>query len=598
VAVAVAAALTGLSGAGTLLHPDPPLAAPRGPGGQALRDLAHRTDSTVTASVVYDRRRHSMAMYTNEFRAAETGPFADYMQVLGHLPFLLREDLRRVAVIAFGTGTTARSVTQWDAPSEIHLVEISKAVFSLAGHFAGDGPLAEPRTPDFLRDPRTRVHLTDGRRFLALRAPGSLDLVTMEPLLPYSPGTAYLYTREFYALAARALSADGLLVQWVPTHAVPPDHYESLLATFARSFRHHSVWFLDGATILVGSERPHLPERADVDRRLRAASEAARLALHEARVAGSADLLAAYLGGDLPSVVGGAPDVTDDRPFVEQVGLWKYDGSHLHFYHPNFTVLESLAARGGTSPLDGPDWTRMRVARVAGYRALRDATRGATPLASAREAVEDLGAARRILPRSVVLHAEETLALRFATELELTRRGGRDAVALVRDQLARDPGSALLQAALGRVATDGRPALAPAEAAARATAIAPWFFVHAPAWLAGLAPPEPGRSPLEDVGDLPRGTALARLATGEDPLAVALRAAYRVRVGRAFVALLGERPLDPAERRALRPLLDPALLAEAARAVEARGGSPARELGGLARRDLPRPPGMAVAEAP
>ena len=92
-----------------------------------------------------------MVLYTNEFRAAETGPFADYMQVLGLLPFLLRDGLERVAVVAFGTGTTAEAVTLWPSLREIHLVEISRAVFHLAPHFAGEGPLEQTRTPNFLR---------------------------------------------------------------------------------------------------------------------------------------------------------------------------------------------------------------------------------------------------------------------------------------------------------------------------------------------------------------------------------------------------------------------------------------------------------------
>lgn len=585
-AAVAAAALLGWSGAGTPFEPAPPLAAKPAP---RLRYVDHRTDSTVTASVAYDRSRHSMVLFTNEFRAAETGPFADYMKLLGHLPFLLRDHIERVAVIAFGTGTTARSVVLWPEPSEIHLVEISQAVLSMAPHFAGDGPLREPRTPAFLEDPRTRVHVTDGRRFLALRPPGSLDLITMEPLLAYSPGTASLYTREFYRLAERALSDRGLLMQWVPTHALPNPYFESLLATFAHSFPYHSVWFADGATLLVGSREPHLPEPARLDARLHALPRPIAVSLHEARIAGADDLLAAYLGSDLLAVVGDAPVVSDDRPFVERVGIWKYNGLQAFFYRGNHRVLLRLAARGGAGPFDSDAWTAMRLARVSGYSHLATAMRGRQPLAEARSAVSDLGRAREILPRSVLLYEEETLALRWTTELEVMRRGGRGAAELVDRQLERDAGSALLQASLALPGRGDDRAVPADEAAARAAAISPLFFDEPPPFLRRLAPASPRESPLETLETVPDGAELAPLVVGDDPLAVSLRAAYRVRSARALLDVLARRPLEPREQRALAPLLDPALLDRATRAVRARDGSVEAEILPLWHEGLPRP---------
>ncbi|MEN8181970.1 MAG: hypothetical protein ABFS46_05485, partial [Myxococcota bacterium] len=590
-----AASLLGWSGPGTPLAPEPPLA--RQSSAEALRFLAHRTDSVGTASVAYDRRKHSMALYTNEFRAAETGPFADYMQVLGLLPFLLRDGIERVAVIAFGTGTTAAAVSLWPDPSEIHLVEISRAVFELAPHFAGEGPLADPPTPAFLRDPRVSVHLTDGRRFLARQPSGSFDLVTMEPLLPYSPGTAALYTEEFYEEVARVLTRRGLVVQWVPTHAVPASYYDSILATFARAFAHHSVWFLDGATILIGSLEPQLSDPERVAARLPDPSQPATAILHDARLTGIEDVIAAYVGDDLLSVVGDAESVSDERPFIEQVGVWKYDGTHRSFYRANFSQLLRMAAQAGSGPLDRATWTEMRVHRLKGYRHLRDATRGSKRLESARRAVHELAEARAILPRSVLLFHEETLALRFRTELEFSERSNRRVVALVEEQLARDASSAMLEAARGLVGgPDGSGSLPPGVAAARATAIAPFFFDDVPPTLRRLPAPRLRQSPLEEIGILPSGPELAQLASGDELLAVALRSAYRVRVARALIGVMAERPLTAPESAALAPLLDPALLEWSVEAVGGRGGSVDDEVRPLWREDLPLPAGLAVPE--
>jgi hypothetical protein len=70
---------------------------------------------------------------------------------------------------------------------------------------------------------------------------------------------------------------------------------------------------------------------------------------------------------------------------------------------------------------------------------------------------------------------------------------------------------------------------------------------------------------------------------------VALRAAYRVRVARALLEVLAERPLGQEERLALAPLLDPALMRQAVEVVAARSGSLADEVAPLWRPDLPAP---------
>jgi len=578
-ALVAIASLTGLSGPGRLLAPEPPLQGPARDRGMPLRLLDHRSDSVLTASVSYDRSRHSMVLHTNEFRATETGPFADYMKVLGHLPFLLRDDLEEVAVIAFGTGTTAKSVVTWPEPRKIHLVEISEAVLHMAPHFSGVGPLRDLQVPRFLQDLRTRIHITDGRRFLGLLENDRLDLITIEPLLPYAPGTASLYTREFYALAARALRPRGLMVQWVPTHALPEPYYATLLATFGRSFAHSSVWFVDGATLLVGSEQPHLPDLATLEERLDNAPEQARIALHEAGLASAVDLAICFLGSDLASLVGAAPDLVDDRPFVERVGIWKYDGTHRWFYRPNYRVLAALTRLESDSPLDREGFRRVREERVAAATLLKEASLAQNPLANSRQAARLLERARERLPESVLLYVEETLALRFARAHQMAWVGQDRAGEIARKHLRRDAGSAIFQAARALPAPDGEPALAPDRAAALAVAIDPLFFQDPPVYLAHLTAPANAESPLESLGYLQKGAALAEAAVRDDPLGAALRAAYRVRSGLALIEVLAERPLTPAEQRALSVLLDPALLSLAEQAVMRRGGVPAQELG-------------------
>jgi spermidine synthase len=592
-ALLLALATLGVSGAGSLLDPEAPLERPHRRYTNDYRYVDHRTDGTVTASVVWDRERYSMILFTNEFLATDTGPLASYMKVLGHLPFLLREDPRDVAVIAFGTGTTARSVTVWPVPGSVNLVEIAGAVIEMAPHFTGLGPRDDPPVPAFLEDPRTRVWLTDGRRFLARAPPRSLDMISMEPLLPYAPGTVSLYTREFYELAGRALSPTGLLVQWVPTQALPAAYYDSLLATFASSFAHHSVWFVDGATLLIGSHEPHLPDPAALDARLARAPEAARVALHEARITSSEDLLMAFVGDDLLAVTGAAPILHDDRPFIERVGIWKYGTRHRELFRPNARKLEELVARGGSGPWFAPAIREARAHRVRAMTWLLGSGALRHRLEDSRKALQWLEKARRILPDSVLLYGEETLALRLFNERLATIRGGRNVRDLALAHLARDPASPLLHAVLALPDRRVEALLPPAEAAARAVAVSPPFFQNPPPFLAGLSEVAPERSPLEALVELPEGSELAAAASADDALGVALRSVYPVRSANAILEVLATRPLDGDEQGALSSLLDPALLRRAERRIAERGGSLEDELLPLWREGLPRPDRLA-----
>ena len=591
-AYAVVAAL-GLGAGGSVLAPDSPLVGSRYDRPDAFRYVAHRSDSGVTASVVYDRRQLSMALYTDGFRAAETGPGTAYMKALGHLPLLLRTGLDRQAVVALGTGTTANALATWPDASVIHVVEISPAVFSLVPFFSGDGPLGAGLRPAvFSADPRTLEHVADGRRFLARRSAGSLDLVTLEPLLPYAPGTGPLYTAEFYRLAGEALSERGLLVQWVPTHAMPAETFDVLLATFARSFSFCSVWLVDQSTILVGSKTPHVPTPEDLAARFAALPPTVVAALHETGLARPVDVEVAFVGDDPLAVCGDAPTLFDDRPFVERVGYWS-GRRKLQFYPENLDRLRAVAAAATDGPLGGDVRRSLRVKRIDGLRSL--ALAPLTPgVAAPGGAVRELTSVRARWPGSVLLHREESLALRALIEREADGRGGRGVSALARRHLRRDTRSALLWACsvlpepggADDVGFDQRRA-----AVETAHALDPLVFDGLRPYLddlAGLTPGD-GISPLEDVERLPVDNALVDVSLVPGATGRAIRAAFPVRVARALIARLQAGALSEREQRALSPVLDPYSLHLAAEAVVARGGDVSRELYPLWRSDLPMP---------
>ena len=450
--VALLIAAAGSAGAGPLWAPHAPIRGSRYDR-PYYEPLAHRTDAVTTASLVYDASTHGLTLFTDEFRAAYLGPGTAYMKALAHLPMLLANRVRRAAVIALGTGTTANALCAWGGLERIDVVELSPAVLALADRFAADGPRPIAEAAPFRRDPRVQIHVTDGRRFLAAAPAGEYDLVTMEPLLPYMPGTVPLYTREFYRVAARALAASGLLVQWVPTHAMPESFYKTLVRTFAEGFPYASAFLFDQSTLLVGSREPHLPACSEVQARLVALPPELRLSVHESGIAGTQDLLLAHVGDWLTPVGEGGEVLSDERPFLERLGHWSGRRKQA-FLGENLAVL-ARALRSGSGEWQAPTWTEVRRARLHGSRELVRELAPASVLAW-REA----RAPAPMPPPAAWGRLRELGRLPAAAELSgILQRPGSEARALLAvfpDRCAQALVGSLLAAPLG---TSGRSAL-------------------------------------------------------------------------------------------------------------------------------------------
>ncbi len=198
-----------------------------------------------------------LLMINGFLASAQTGrPTADrdpshYMRWMGHLPMLLHPAPRRALVICFGIGLTANAVRA-ERPAALDAVDLSERVFRMARHF--------PANEDVLDDPIVRPIVMDGRAWLR-RTTEIYDVITLEPMPPNFAGMNALYSREFYAQAARKLSPDGVLAQWVPLHLTPSEYAVSVARTFLEVFPNALLWVdpVSGTGILVGAKNARPP---------------------------------------------------------------------------------------------------------------------------------------------------------------------------------------------------------------------------------------------------------------------------------------------------------------------------------------------------
>jgi len=428
----------------TATRPSPVLATPPF-GNGAFELLSFAEDQDYAVAVVDDGIEGERTLLTDSFRAAGTGPDYRYMQALGHIPLLLHPEPRAVGVLALGTGTTLGAVSLHSAPRSIEVLELSRAVLEAAPFFAHKhhGALDAPLARLLARVERVGATLGDGRATLARGR--AYDVLTMEPLLPDAPGAVYLYTREFYALARRALKPGGLLVQWIPTHALEPGTCDALLDTFAASFPRTTVFVVGTQTILVGSAAQLSFANAGV-----AHGDALRAELSALGLADAAGLAAACVGTIEPRP--SARLVTDGDPWIvhaprrQGAALLSDLGENLRRLRQRAAPAQGLPADEGTArALQARALVRLARERFADETA-RLARGGDAQDVDRPSWREDVAKARLVAPADAELEAFEREA-RFVIGL----REGATILSLQRDaEGARAALAPLLDAAEAR----------------------------------------------------------------------------------------------------------------------------------------------------
>src|SRR5882762_495470 len=119
-----------------------------------------------------------------------------------HMPWLWNHDIKRVAMIGLGGGSTQRAFEFYYTNVTVDTVEIDPAVVSVANKYFGV-------TESF----RHKIRTEDGRVFLR-RSATNYDLILMDAYTTGRYGSSippHLTTREFFGIASQRLTTNGVL---------------------------------------------------------------------------------------------------------------------------------------------------------------------------------------------------------------------------------------------------------------------------------------------------------------------------------------------------------------------------------------------------
>lgn len=180
---------------------------------------------------------------------------------LGHLPMLLNKNPKKVFVLGTGSGMTLGATAVHPSVEQVTLAEIEpKALgvartFGIYNHYVMDNP-------------KVKVVFNDGRNFL-MTAKEKFDVITADPIHPWFSGAGYLYTTEYFKLAAQHLNPGGIACQWLPIYELTNDNLKSVVRTFRENFAHTLVWLTHNDAVLIGSNSPILIDEEELERRIR-----------------------------------------------------------------------------------------------------------------------------------------------------------------------------------------------------------------------------------------------------------------------------------------------------------------------------------------
>jgi spermidine synthase len=198
------------------------------------RELA-RVRSAFQDIVIFDSTSHGRVMVLDGIiQITEADEFV-YQEMLAHVPLLAHGAAANVLIIGAGDGGVLRRVLRHRGVRRAVMVEIDGEVIRLAKQFLPEiGGAAWD-------DPRAEVIVGDGIDYVQRAPDGAFDVIIVDSTDPIGVGEV-LFTDEFYANAARILTARGVVVNQCGVPFMQADELRETSLRRAKFFPHVSAY--------------------------------------------------------------------------------------------------------------------------------------------------------------------------------------------------------------------------------------------------------------------------------------------------------------------------------------------------------------------
>ncbi|HAH30881.1 MAG TPA: hypothetical protein DCL44_01045 [Elusimicrobia bacterium] len=165
-----------------------------------------------------------------------------------------------------------------------------------------------------------KLVLDDARHFLALTPDKKYNIIISEPSNPWISGVSNLFTIEFYKLAEKKLSSNGLFCQWFHLYDLQTEDIQVQLKTFMTVFPHVSIWQVSQTSrdiMLIGSKEELIIDARKLETALSRKEVSGDLQF--LNIADLVSFLTHFIMAQerVRELSADAPLNTDDRPWLE-----------------------------------------------------------------------------------------------------------------------------------------------------------------------------------------------------------------------------------------------------------------------------------------
>lgn len=204
-----------------------------------MEDLLYQDEIVFTRTTPYQRIvltrwRDDMRLYLNGNLQFSSIDEARYHEALVIPAMQACPRARQVLILGGGDGMAAREVLKYPEVERIQLVDIDPAVTDL-GRVR---PELVRLNQSALLSPKVRIDNLDAMKFLG-HSKGFFDVIIVDLPDPSSETLSKLYSRSFYMLCLRRLSAEGVLVTQATSPFFAPDAFWCIAETIASAGATH-----------------------------------------------------------------------------------------------------------------------------------------------------------------------------------------------------------------------------------------------------------------------------------------------------------------------------------------------------------------------
>ena len=261
---------------------------------QFLRDTIKQTKVLYYAEgaqAIVSSVRHKGGIQTfitnGRVEASNTNGDMQCQFTLGHLPMLLNKKPRTVFVLGAGSGMTLGATSVHPGVEQITLAEIEPRVLGVTRTFS-------KYNHNVLENPKLKIVFNDGRNYL-MTTKEKFDVITADPIHPWFSGAGYLYTTEYFKLAAGRLNPGGVICQWLPLYELTNTDLRSVVKSFRENFKYAMIWMTHDDAELVGSNSPIVIDEQDLAKRI--AEPGVLRDLERVKMGSAADFLSYFIMG-------------------------------------------------------------------------------------------------------------------------------------------------------------------------------------------------------------------------------------------------------------------------------------------------------------